>query len=292
MRPKISIRPVAPPSPDPAVAAPETGATLQITGAADGDQARPLFTGRLLRRQVGLWGSRLLIEEATGPLARHHVDKAIRNSTAAKLMQELCQEAGVQATVEPPGATLPAYALHWGPSGMDHILRLACMSGLLVRTDVEGRLHAETALPVPVETLRREEAVIEFQRDDGTGDSSEVRITGDGAMGSKGPGAEGWLLQSLDAVAAGEGGRTHHLAGLKTAADVARAATALTIRQKERAAERRILLAGLPPVDLGQVVLLTGFGPAPEPARLAAVTIGWDAGSGLVSRLELHGIGG
>ena len=71
-----------------------------------------------------------------------------------------------------------------------------------------------------------------------------------------------------------------------------RAATALAMQQKERAAERRILLAGLPPVDLGQVILLSGFGPAPEPVRLAAVTISWDVQNGLLSRLELHGIGG
>lgn len=317
MRPIISIRPVAaPPSADPlpltalrlrrslawpvgqaeavlspAVEAPEPGAQLQISGAADGDQAKPLLTGRLLRCQVGLYGIRLLIEEATGPLARLHIDKAIRNGTAAKVIQELCQEAAVQAVVEPPGATLPSYALHGAASGMDHILRLAFMSGLLVRTDTAGKLRAETALPAPVATLRKEEAVIEFQIDDAPDAPSETRITGDGAMGSKGPGAEGWLLQTLDSIAAGDGQRPHHLPGLKTAADATRAATVLAMRQKERSAQRRLLLAGLPPADLGEVILLTGFGPSPEPARLAAITIRWDADQGLVTRLELHGIG-
>lgn len=317
MRPTIIVRPVpAPPTADPlaltalrlrrslawpvgqaelilspAVAPPEPGDQLQIGGSSDGDQATSLFTGRLLRRQVGLWGSRLLIEEATGPLARLHIDKAVRNGTAAKLIQELCQEAEVQAVVEPPGATLPAYALHMGASAMDHILRLARMSGLMVRTDGEGKLHAETPLPAPQGTLQREGAIVEYQADDRSEEPADSKITGDGAMGAKGPGAEVWLLQALDAMKAGDGQRSEHLPGLKTAADAARAATALAMREKERAKQRRLTLAGIPPVDLGEVILLTGFGPSPEPARLVAMTIRWDAWNGLISQLELNGIG-
>lgn len=276
----------------PAAHPPEPGAELAISGSADGDGERPLFTGRLLRRQIGLWGTHLLIEEATGPLARRHIDKAVRSSTAAKLISELCREAGVKAVVEPPGATLPVYAVHAGPSAMDHIVRLALMSGLLLRTDAEGKLHAETPLPIPAATLRRKEAVIEFQAIDDADEEADIRITGDGAMGSKGPGAESWLLQSLDGLAAGDGARGRHLPALKVAADVTRAATALAAREKEARLVRRLVLAGIPPADLGEVVLLAGFSETPEPARIAGITVAWDAQSGLVSRLVLNGIGG
>lgn len=318
MRPLVQLKPVnAPPTADPlalaalrlrrslawpvgqaevilspSVEPPEAGAALRISGASDGAQARPLFTGRLLRRQVGLSGSRLLIEEATGPLARLHLDRAVQSSTAAKLIGELCQEAGVQAVTEPPGATLPSYALHRGASAMDQILRLARMSGQLVRTDTEGRLHVATPLPAPAGTLRREEAVLEYQAAGDPDDPPGARLTGDGAMGAKGPGAENWLLQSLDSVAAGDGDQPLHLPGLKTSADATRAAAALGSVEKERRAHRRLVLAGTPPADLGEVILLTGFGPSPEPARLVGITLVWDGQSGLVSRLELNGIGG
>lgn len=275
----------------PAVAAPEAGAELRISGSSAGDNPRPLFTGRVLRRQTGLWGTRLLLEESTGPLARFHIEKTVRSSTAAKLISELCQEAKVQAVVEPPGATLPSYTLHYGPSAMDHILRLAAMSGLLVRTDAEGRLRAVTPLPTPAGTLRREEAVIEYQVQEPADEEPEPRLTGDGAMGAKGPGAETWLLQSLDSLAAGEGKCPAHMPGLKTSADVTRASTALATRRKESQAQGRLLLAGIPPADLGEVLLLTGFGPSPQPARIVGMTILWDGAAGLVSRLELNGIG-
>ncbi|MFZ5816348.1 MAG: hypothetical protein ACOY93_13795 [Bacillota bacterium] len=275
----------------PAVEPPEAGAKLQISGASGSGQARPLFTGRLLRRQVGSWGTRLLIEEATGPLARLHTDRAVRSTTAAKLISELCQEAGVPAVVEPPGATLPAYALHFGPSGMDHILRLAAISGLLVRTDTAGQLRVESPLPTPVATLRREDPVIDYQAEDGPDDPPGTRLTGDGAMGARGPGAESWLLQSLEAVAAGDGSHSRHMPGLKTAADVTRAAATLALRAKESSHRRHLVLAGLPPADLGEALLLTGFSPAPEPVRLAGITIVWDAQAGLVTRLELNRIG-
>lgn len=317
MRPMIQITPVnAPPTADPlplaalrlrrslawpvgqaeailspAVEPPNAGAELRISGASHGDQAKPLFTGRILRRQIGLWGSRLLIEESTGPLARLHLDKAVKSATAAQLISDLCQEAGVEAMVEPPGATLPSYAILHGASAMDHILRLARMSGLLVRTDGEGKLRAATPLPTPAATLSREEAVLEYQVIDDPHDAPKARLTGEGAMGAKGPGAESWLLQSLDSVAGGDGDLAQHLAGLKTSADVTKAAAALGSLRKERHAERRLVLAGIPPADLGEVILLTGFGPSPAPARLSGITLVWDGQAGLISRLELDGIG-
>ncbi len=275
----------------PAVEAPDAGAKVRIEGSATGDQPAPLFTGRILRRQVGLWGSRLLIEEATGPLARLHIDKMANSSTAAKLIQELCQEAGVEAAVEPPGATLPFYAVQFSRSAMDNIVRLAAISGVLVVTTVEGKLRTLTPLPAPVATLQRDGAVLAFQSVDDPDEAAGSLITGDGAMGAKGPGAEGWLLQSLDAVAAGDGAIPHHQPGLKTAADVGRASTTLAMRAKERLRARLLSLAGIPPADLGEAILLTGFGPAPEPARLVGITLTWSVEHGLISRLELNGIG-
>jgi len=317
MRPMISLTATTAPSPDgalpltalrlrrslawpvgqaeavlsPAVEAPEAGATFQIQGTETGDQPKLLFTGRILRRQVSPWGSRLLIEEATGPLARLHIEKTANSATAAKLIQELCQEAGVTASVEPPGATLPFYAIQFGWSAMDHIVRLATMSGALVSTTVDGKLRTFTPLPAPVATIQKGAAVLEFTAVDDPNDAADSLVTGDGAMGSKGPGADTWLLQSLDAVAAGDGATPHRFPGLKTPADVAKASSTLAMRAKERQRPRSMLLAGTPPADLGDVILLTGFGPSPEPTRLVAISLSWDSAHGLLCRLELNGIG-
>ncbi|MDB4895451.1 MAG: hypothetical protein JWN15_1713 [Firmicutes bacterium] len=271
---------------------PDAGAKVVIEGAADGDSLKPLFTGRVLRRAQGLWGISLLIEEATGPLTRLHLDKAVSAGTAAQVVGDLCQAAGVEAAVEPPGAQLPSRVLLSNRSAMDHILRLAQMSGWLLRTDTGGKLHAGMPPLAPAGVvLRPQDPVLELRVADDPDEPAGGAITGDGALGVGGPGAESWLLQSLSGISGGDGLPALHLPGLKLMADVTKAATMESLRLRESRFGRTVTLAGIPQADIGEVILLLGFGGGDGPARVVGLEVLWSAEEGLISRLDLQGLG-
>jgi hypothetical protein len=275
----------------PAVAPPDAGELIVITAGTAEEPPTPVFTGRVLHHQRGLWSIRLVAEEPTGALARTHVAKAVRSATAAGLITDLCGAAGVPCTAEPPGALLPSYTLLDNQSVLEHINRLADMSGMLCRTDTQGNLRVETPLPVPTGTiLRPVDPVLDLQVEHLP--VQTVKIAGDGALGARGPGAEHWVLQSLDAITAGDGDTTRHLPGLKTMADVTRAATIAAMLTKESATRITLTLGGAPPCDLAEVILLMGFDAYTGPARVVGIDLLWSADSGLITTLELHGVGG
>jgi hypothetical protein len=275
-----------------AVEPPGAGDDVVVEGTADGDSLQALITGRVLRMRQGLWGTSLLVEESTGALARLRVDKAISSATAAQAVSDLCQEAGVDATVEPPGAQLPSHVLLSNQSALDHILYLGRMSGWLVRTDAAGKLLAGIPPLAPAGVmLRPQDPVLEFRVDDDPDDPQGGAISGDGALGLKGPGAETWVLQSLSGMTGGDGMPTFHMPALKTVADVTKAATIESLRLQEARYRRTVMLAGVPQADLGEVLLLSGFDAGNGPARVVSIEVLWSAEEGLVTRLDLQGIG-
>lgn len=271
---------------------PAAGEQVAILGSSDGGMTTPLFTGRVLRYQQGVWSTRLVVEEPTGPLARLRVDKVIRSGTAAQAMTDLCQQAGAVCAAAGPGALLPAYTMLSSQSALDHIRALALMSGWMLRTDVNGILHAEPPLPTPSGVaIRPVDPVVDFVAAEDPDEPAGGAFSGDGAMGARGPGAETWVLQSLDAISAGDAKPAVHFPGLKTMADVTNAAAMEAVRLKESRTRISIALAGAPPADLGSVVMLMGFQTGNGPARLVGIETTWDPDSGLLTRLDLQGIG-
>ncbi|TJY42629.1 hypothetical protein E5161_07185 [Cohnella pontilimi] len=272
---------------------PAAGDKVLIEGGSGAGPVRRLFTGRVLRSRQWPDGTRLIVEEATGPLTRLRIDESIASGNARQAITELCKKAGVEASVEGPGALLPSYAMMSNQSAMDHILRLARMSGMMAGTDVEGKLRVRMPLPVPGGViLRPQDSVIGFRADDDPDEPAGGAVSGDGALGLRGSDAHSWVLQSLSGITAGDAKPPVHMPGIKTAADAAQAFAYEKMRLAEARKRRTLTIAAAPPADLGEVILLSGFGEGDGPARVVGVELRWGAATGLVSRLDLHGIGG
>lgn len=269
---------------------PETGTAVTLTGAADGDQLQPLFAGRVLQARPGAWGCRLLLEEFTGPLTRLHQARTVESGNAAQLAGDLCQAAGLEQFMpEPPGATLPFLALLPGPSAMDYLRKLAFLSGQLLWPDARGTLHMGMPPTAPAGMLKRDGPLVDWQMT-GAEEDDGPTISGDGAMGSGGPGAAHWLLQDPASMTSGDG-PLRHTPALKAMADVTRAATMAGSRHKEAGRIRRVTLAGIPPADLGEVITLSGFPTGDGPARIAGVELLCSVTTGFLTTLDLQGLG-
>lgn len=287
-----------------AVQPPDPGAAVTLTAAADASAAAAvIFTGRVLRREVGPWGTRLVLEEATGPLTRLRVDAVFKSSTAAAVVQDLAGRAQVQASIEGTGAQLPFFAVLSSRSAMDYIVQLALLSGWLLRTDAHGTLKATAGGALGAAAGAAASAlggggalgpasgpVLGLSADALDGDPPTPALLGDGAYSRQGPGAESWLLKDPSALKAGAGPGVLLLPALKTPMDVQAAQMGLHQRLAEATRERRLLLMGPPPADLGDTVTLTGFPGVGPQARVAGIGVLWHARTGLQTQLTLHGL--
>ncbi|HWI64926.1 MAG TPA: hypothetical protein VNT75_24115 [Symbiobacteriaceae bacterium] len=270
-------------------APPDPGAEVSLEAAVTGSPTK-LLTGRVRLRAPGPRASRLLIEEPTGALARVRIDRAYKSTTAGQVIRDLCGEAEAKTGMIEPGATLPAYAVTQEQTALDHVQRLCVASGLLLRTDSAGKLHAAMPLPVPAGLLKAPAAVLDWSVSEAPDLDTDVTITGDGAMGRKGPGAENWVLADLSGITSGSGGLLLQLPELKTAADVAKAQTIAAQLRKESAKTAALTLADVPPADLGEVIAIAGFGALDGAWRVTGIRVRWGVPTGFVCEISLAGV--
>jgi hypothetical protein len=271
----------------------DPGAQVVAEGSMDGSSYAPLFTGTVLRSRRGDWQTEVLAEEATGPLARLNVEQVVDSSTASSAVSDLCDAAGVTCTADSPGPTLAAFPLLGNRTAAEQIMRLAALSGLMVRTDKDGKLLVGMAPMAPTGAmLRPQDPILSFQSETESITDGPGTFAGDGAVESKGAGTEHWVAQSLDTLKVGDGLPLTLMPALHQAADLTQVAMAEKLRLGEIRQRRTLTLAALPPADLGEVILLQGFPEGNGPARVAAIDLEWGARTGLICRLELHGLGG
>ncbi|MDF2629561.1 MAG: hypothetical protein K0R39_3392 [Symbiobacteriaceae bacterium] len=269
---------------------PAPGAAVTVEAATTGPVTK-LLTGAVRLSEPGPRSIRLLIEEPTGALARLRIDQVHRSATAGKVIQGLANEAGVTPGTVEPGATLPAYAVTQDRTALDQILRLCTASGLLARTDTAGKLHAATPLPVPTVIITAPAAIIDWSVAQAPDvEPAKVTVSGDGAMGRKGPGAENWVVQDLSSMRAGSGGAALHLPELKAAADVAKAQQIAQMRLQEAAKTAKLTLADLPPADLGEVIAIAGYGALDGAWRITAIRVRWGVPNGFTCHLSLSAV--
>jgi hypothetical protein len=275
---------------------PDAGTLMLLTAQADSPGApTPIFTGAVLRVEQGSTAIRLVLEEATGPLARLRVNTVYRSTTAAAVIQGLAAQAKVKAAVAGPGAQFPVYNVLATRSAMDHIVELALLSGFRIFTDTTGTLRAvpiNPPVPAPGPSLGPDAgAVVGFAAAASAAEPPVATVIGEGAFSRQGPGAESWVLKDASALTDGSGPTVLNLPALKTPADVKTAAAARTSRLKEAAAERHLTLLGPPPADLGAEVTLQGFAAGNGRARVAGIAMLWHVQTGLQTHLTLHGLG-
>ncbi len=276
----------------PGVAAPAPGAEIEIEASGEDGARQPLLRGRVAGRESGGAGARLLIEETTRALAGLRLDRTWQSTTAGAVIADLASEAGVRAAALSLGAILPFVTVTRERTALDHALRLARASGLVLWVDGRGLLRLEAPLPLPGPLrLGPERALLKAGVEDSDATDPGVRVEGDGALGSRGPGAEGWVLADPAPMTAGDGPVSVSHGLLKTAADVRQLALAEERRRREQARPRNLTLAEVLAIDLFDVVRLAGFASGDGPARVVAVEADFDGRRGYRCRLRLHGLG-
>jgi hypothetical protein len=284
---------------------PAPGEAVTLAAAAGrGEQAAAIFTGRVLQVSRAMAGSRLLLEEATGPLTRLRVDATFTSATAGLVIADLAGRANVAARVEGSGAQLPFFAVLASRSAMDWIVHLAFLSGFRLTTTVQGALKAASAAaPAAAGALAGALSGGQaFGPDAGPvigqvvaaldGDPPSPRLFGDGAFTRQGAGAESWVLSDLSAMETGDGPGVIGAPAIKTPADLKAAQTAWASRLAESSRVRTLTLMAPPPADLGDVITLKGFPSGDGQARIAGITLLWHIETGLQTRLTLHGVTG
>lgn len=269
--------------------APSAGTSISAS-AASADGWQTLFTGQTLSVSSGLWGARLLVEEASGPLTRSFVNKAFRSVTAGSMIHELCGD--VSCSVTGPGTLFPYKTVLANRSALDHICEIARLSGFIVYTDVEGKLHAGMAPVTPAGILTASDPIVDFRAEAEPFWQNTEALYGAGALGLHGPGAETWVLKDNSSLSSGSGSSEALLPSLKTLESVALVAEANAQSLREARGRITVVYAGPPPADLGQLLTLTGFQSGNGIARVYAIDVRWNAETGLLTQLQLRGIDG
>lgn len=214
------------------VTPPDAGASLGLTAETEGTEVT-LMTGEAAKVAKSPSGARVTMLEPAARLNRHAPSSAWTGDTAGGVIGALCRDADVPTGVLLPGITIPHMVLgHWA-SLLDHAIRLARMSGMALVSAADGALSTlNLALPVPTGPIDTGRAASALDDVSLSGDPEEARITGGGAMGSKGPGMTTLPLQDAGLITAGsdDAGRQATRAGIRMLTDAATAQLAASQR--------------------------------------------------------------
>jgi hypothetical protein len=217
---------------------------------ADGNE---LFAGVVSRTSPGVTGGSFQAVETTAALAQLRLDRSWVSTTADQVIADLCDAAGVGVVRSPvPGATLPVYTALREATALDHVLRLARASGMIVWTSGDGDLHIGPAAMVPgAVVLDRRQAIVR-QSAGGQSAPDTVQVTGAGALGSGGPGAESWIVEDVSTIAAGPADAASWLgeSALAMRADVERMQQAESARLRAESQPLQLVVAGAPGIDV------------------------------------------
>lgn len=269
------------------VTAPEPGQTVTLALSHSGARI-DVMTGHAAHLWAGPHGMTVSVYEHAARLMTPAADESYGATTAGQIISDLCRAAEVETGIIAPGASVPHKVLRSDQTRLDHALRLAVLSGLVLSSDTGGRLTAiALTVPVPGSPPALDRAALERSDRHATARGPDTRVIGAGAMGSKGAGATTLPLRDVGLISSGDAGAGHlrRIAAIRTLADATLAQLALAQRQ---AADRGGLILRTPlPEDLspGDVVLLPDASSLPvRLARLEDLRIGFTAQSGLTAR--------
>lgn len=211
---------------------PDAGASLGLSAEVAGAEVT-LMAGEAAQVVKSASGTRVTMLEPAARLNRHAPSSAWTGDTAGGVIGALCRDADVPTGVLMPGITIPHIVLgHWA-SLLDHAIRLAKMSGMALVSAVDGAVSTlNLALPVPLGPVDTGRAASVLGDVTMSGEPEGARITGAGAMGSKGPGMTTLPLQDASLITSGseDAGRQFTRAGIRMLTDAAAAQLAAAQR--------------------------------------------------------------
>lgn len=269
------------------VAAPAAGNAVTMA-FAQGETQTDVMTGAVAQRVDGLTGTTLTVLEPTSALMVPMAAKSYGATTAGQIISDLCSGADVPTATVLPGATIPHIVLRSDGTMLDHVRRLAEVSGLLVTTTTAGALNTvATTVPVPGTPPAIDRAALARDDAQAAAVATDTRVVGAGAMGSGGPGLSTLPLADPGLVTAGGGDAPHarHRAVIRTLADATMAQLAMQARRQAAQGGLTVTTPLLEDLSPGDVVLLPDANGLPiHMARLEALHVALTAQTGLLAR--------
>lgn len=265
-----------------------TMVTVRVTDA-DEDAPFLLFTGEVSRREHNPRGSRIQLRELTSRMAVLRVDREYPATTAGAVIRDLASTAEVPLGEVDPGATLRSFTLLRERTALDHAIRLSRVSGLVLRTQGDGSLHATPPPTDAASSPLDSRMPIAWARQQVRAHVRDVYVTGEGAFNTSGEGAESWLRadpSSLSAGTLGDNASIEHWPVIKTDEDISRLAAAESRRERESSRCIEFEFATPIPVDLGQLVPITAIAGFDGAVRVTGLWITLDAHRGYLCRLR------
>jgi phage protein D len=225
-------------------------------------------------------------------LARLRIAKSYEGRNAGQIAKDLAGEAGVATGRIADGLDFPYLVLDGRRSAWDHLADLALRSGFLATVSAEGKLDFGPPDTEPAATFTYAVDLLGLEMREGAPPFAALALSGDGAAGSQGQSAWGWLLKDPAAVQAEAGSGTPARAlsdaALKSTAAV-RSAAANRLAASGRAAVRgRLLVPGSPDLRPGQLVEVAA---APTPLSARYLVLGvrhrFSKREGFTTRLDV-----
>lgn len=240
-------------------------------GYEDAGEPEPVLAGRIDAVRRGVAGGLCYLAAGGGAaLARLRVARSYEGRNAGQIAKDLAGEAGVAAGRIADGLDFPYLALDRRRSAWDHLADLALRSGFFATVSAEGKLDFGPPDTEPAATFTFAVDLLGLEMREGTPPFATLEVTGEGAAGSQGQSAWGWLLKDPSAVRAQAGSGTPARAlsdpALRSTAAVRSTAANRVTASARVAARGRLLVPGAPALRPGRLVEVADA-PAPLAGR-------------------------
>jgi phage protein D len=228
-----------------------------------------VFTGAIDRIRYSLDGvTRFGASSGAAALCRLRVNQSYEQSKAGDIVSDLAQRAGVDPGSIEDGADYPFFAVDDRGNAWVHIAKLARNNGFAAYFSADGKLNfTPVEAGEPVQTFRYGEDILGLDLVASVPAAGKVSVTGEGAAGSNGSDAWGWLLKDATSVTSesGDGDLTSVAsdASLRSAAATQTAADRIAAGIGFAALRGWLLTAGASAVVLGSAIAIEG---APQAA--------------------------
>ncbi|HEY5865034.1 MAG TPA: hypothetical protein VI542_05705 [Candidatus Tectomicrobia bacterium] len=248
----------------PGAAAPQVaiGDTGSVSLGYTDSAAALVFTGQVDSVRYSVHGTRRITATNGGaPLARLRLNQSYEQQKAGDIVRDLASQASVETDTVENGVDLPFYILDDRRNAYQHIAALARASGYLAYMTPEGKLcFAPFTGGQAVQTFTYGVDILALDLTEASPTVGMVTTVGEGAAGSQGADAWGWLIKDPAAVrgSAGDGtpARLVVNAALRSGAAAQSAAQGMASAAALARVSGRLLVPGAPAVVAGRAIAI------------------------------------
>jgi phage protein D len=222
-----------------------------------GSSLETVFTGTVADVQPGITANRILALSPAGLLLGLRTEKTYLNATAADIVRDLCDQAGVDIDSAEDGSRYAAYVCHGGRNAASHLRLLAQQNGFESYFTPQGKLvFRKFTGNITVHVLEYGKHLVDLQLTANPVFSGQVQVFGESPLDAQGDQAFAWLTKSFNAGVGGSGGpiRAVSEAALRTQNAARAAAQAAVKRYQQQDLTGRARVLGKPQIHLGQAV--------------------------------------